>query len=170
MQFYGNIDPKSTLKMTNNNDFVSIQRVLEMYFELKWVYIIFGEVWKIVLVENDCWHNYTRKNWKTRYVIFQKHMRLICSGEELKVETLSEKELEKKYAGQISILSNGESIYKLNCRKAENLFIQIPKSKKNLLKYFCVVPFATKKPSEVKKPSFSDDPVSPDRIQVNSHL
>lgn len=85
--------------MATTRDFFSIQGTRETYDEIKRAYTMLEAPGNIEITEDDCGHDYTRKNREAMYAFFQKHLGLPGSSSEEEVDFATEQELQKTSTG-----------------------------------------------------------------------
>lgn len=105
--------PKPTLVMATTNDFFSIQGVYETMEKARAVYTVLGHSGDLHLVEDEYGHGYTQKTREAMYRFFQKYLELPGDGEELEVEFLTFRDLQKTKTGQVATDFEGETVYSL---------------------------------------------------------
>ncbi len=162
--------PKPTLIMATTRDFFSIQGARETYERAKRVYEIFGEPDNLQKVEDDHGHGYTQKTREAMYGFFQDHLQLPGSSAEEDVEFLSSQELQKNSTGQLSTSLDGETVFSLNRREAEEQINDLQASRKDLANHFPEVIKSAKKLSGYKEPSGTEEPVFTGRYQREGYV
>lgn len=105
--------PKPTLVMATTNDFFSIQGVYETMEKAQRIYASLGHTDDLKMVEDEYGHGYTRKTREAMYRFFQKHLNHPGNGEEIDVEFLSFRDLQKTKTGQVESDLGGETVYSL---------------------------------------------------------
>jgi dienelactone hydrolase len=157
--------PKPSLIMATTRDFFNIEGSRESYKEVKRVYDIFGKPGNVELTEDDEGHGYTQKNREAMYAFFLKHLKLDGSSEEIEVEYLTEKELQKTPTGQLASSLGGETVFTLNLKEAEKYFLNLKNSRKDIKNHTENVKLSARQLSGYRDPSLSDKPVFTGRYQ-----
>ena len=104
--------PKPTmLTFTTRDQYLSIQGAREAFQEAKKSYEAFGKGENLAMVEDDFKHWMTPKIRSSIYAFFLKHFQLRGDSNEVKVETLTEKELNVTTTGQAVTSKGGKIIF-----------------------------------------------------------
>jgi dienelactone hydrolase len=157
--------PKPTLIMATTRDFFNIEGSRESYKEVKRVYDIFGKPGNIELTEDDEGHGYTQINREAMYAFFRKHLQLDGPSEEVEVDYLTEKELQKTPTGQLASSLGGETVFTLNLKEANKYFYNLQNSRKDIKSHTENVKLSARQLSGYRDPSLSDKPVFTGRYQ-----
>lgn len=162
--------PKPTLIMATTRDFFSIQGARETYARAKRVYKIFGEPDNLQKVEDDHGHGYTQKTREAMYGFFQEHLQLPGSPAEEEVEFLTSEELQKTSTGQLSNSLEGETVFSLNCKEAEEQIEDLQSSREELDSHLAEVVKSAQALSGYKEPSGVEEPVFAGRFQRQGYV
>ena len=123
--------PKPTLLVTTSRDMFSIQGTHETYQQVLKGYTTMGKESDFIMVEDNAPHASTKLNREATYRFFQKHLSLPGSSLDEDVEMLSPEELKVTKTGQVSSSLEGETVFDINKKEAENLYRQLSESRQN---------------------------------------
>ncbi|MFC2125747.1 alpha/beta hydrolase family protein [Bacteroidota bacterium] len=163
--------PKPTLVMTTTRDFFSIQGAREVEQEAKRAFAAFEKEENFQWVEDDFPHTVTEKNAASRISFFQKHLDLPGDSIYYEVEILSPKELRVSETGNLltSPGLNGETTFKLNKKRTEELYKKIQFSRSDLPSHLNNVVKLAGNLSGYSKPDQKIDPVFTGRYQEKGY-
>ncbi|HOS72157.1 MAG TPA: alpha/beta hydrolase family protein [Bacteroidales bacterium] len=161
--------PRPTLIMATTRDFFSIQGTRETYEEVKRAYTMLGAPGNIEITEDDCGHDYTRKNREAMYAFFQKHLGLPGSSSEEEVDFATEQELQKTSTGQLSTSLEGLTVFDLNKRESEPLLAGLEAKRKNYPEGLSDIVTSAGKLSGFIYPSGGREPVFAGRFQRDDY-
>ncbi len=162
--------PKPTLVMATTRDFFNITGTRETVARVKKAYNVFGKPDHIALVEGDYEHGYTQNIREGMYAFFQKHLRLNGTPEELPVEYLTEKELQKTETGQLASSRKSETMFTLNLKDVQGVDEVTQKKKVNIASYIPTAVAQAKVYSGFRPPSSADKPVFTGRTQKDGYV
>ena len=111
--------PKPTLMITTTRDFFSIQGARETFNEVQRVYRVHNAADSFEMVEDDAPHASTPANREAMYQFFIKHFDVDASAEEEQVQVFDAAELQATPTGQVLSSYQGESVFSLMERTAE---------------------------------------------------
>jgi len=163
--------PKPTLVITTTRDFFSIQGAREVEQESKKAFAAFGKEENFQWIEDDFTHKVTEKNAASRISFFQKHLDLPGDSIYYEVEILTPKELRVSETGNLltSPGFSGETTFKLNKKRAEELLKEIQISRRNLSSHMRNVVDLAKTESGYHEPDQMINPVFTGRYQEKEY-
>jgi len=112
--------PKPAMQITTTRDFFSIQGARETAAEIERAYQALGKKENFQIIEDDESHASTKANRERLYAFFQKYLDLPGSAEEEEISYLSREETKITETGQVMTELQGETIFSLNLKEAEN--------------------------------------------------
>src|SRR5699024_6431324 len=143
-----------------SRDFFSIQGARETTREVSRVYKAYGEEDSFGMVEDDSIHTYTQKNREAMYRFFQKSLDNPGSQEDKALEPLKEEELQVTRTGQVATSFDGETVFSLNYKLAQEEQNKLEVSrKKNLSSHLPKAVRNAKKLSGYREPDSMAKPV-----------
>lgn len=162
--------PKPTLVMATTRDFFNIQGTRETVSRVKAAYTTFGKPENISLVEGDYEHGYTQNIREGMYAFFQKSLGLKGTPEELTVNYLTEKELQKTTTGQLATSHKSETLYSLNLKDVQALDVKTRNKKEGTGSQLQTAVAQAKIYSGFRAPDLSDKPVFTGRTQKDGYV
>ena len=123
--------PKPLLLVTTTRDIFSIQGVREVYKEISNGYQALGLPDNLAMVEDDAGHSPTKSNNEAMYSFFRKHLDFPGDVQDEEVTLFEVSELMVTSSGQVSTSIEGESVYSLNKKLANELNSQLIEKRKS---------------------------------------
>jgi len=111
--------PKPTLIISTYNDFFNYQGVLNTFKEVKDFYSLAGSLETVNMVADEGEHQSTQLNREALYRFFQKHLDLPGNPGDIEVTPFDSKQLNVTKTGQVLSSFDGESVFSLNRKKAQ---------------------------------------------------
>ena len=121
--------PRPTLMLVTTRDFFSIQGARETYMEAWKAFEALGAPDQLAITEDDAGHDYTKKNLEALYAFFQKHLRNPGDPGDQEVDFLTMEELRVTPTGQLIGSLEGETVFSINRKRAEELTRALEKSR-----------------------------------------
>lgn len=162
--------PKPTLLIATTEDFFSIQGARETAKEVSEIYHVFGEDGNFGMVEDGGGHGSTEKNREAMYSFFQKHLDNPGNSDDENVEILSEEESRVTTTGQVSTALDGETVFSLNQRVAENHITLLQASRLDLAGHLPRVLNSARKLSGYQEPTEISEPVFTGTIERDGYV
>lgn len=145
--------PAPSLIVSGTYDFFSIQGARETYDEVKNAYAAFGMEDNIGMVEDDWGHGYTAKIRESVSEFFQKSLNLPGDPKDEDVEVTKSEDLFVTKTGNLaSSFGNTETVFSLNRKESQDLFMDIGRSRENTEKHLGEVNSMAKKLSGYIEP------------------
>lgn len=162
--------PKPALMITTTEDYFSIQGARETAQEVSEIYQVYGEAGNFGMAEDGGGHGSTEKNREAMYRFFRKHLDHPGNSDDEPVEILSEEEIRVTTTGQVSTSLDGETVFSLNRREAENHSKSLQTSREDLAGHLPRVLKSARKLSGYQEPTESSEPVFTGRIQRDGYV
>ena len=121
--------PRPTLMLATTRDFFSIQGARETYQEARKAFEALGAPDHLAMTEDDAGHDYTKKNLEALYAFFQKHLQNPGDPGDQEVDLLTMEELRITPTGQLIGSLEGETVFSINRKRAEDLLRALEKSR-----------------------------------------
>ena len=121
--------PRPTLMLVTTRDFFSIQGARETYQEARKAFEALGAPDHLAMTEDDAEHDYTKKNLEALYAFFQKHLQNPGDPSDQEVDPLTMEELRITPTGQLIGSLEGETVFSINRKRAEDLMRVLEKSR-----------------------------------------
>ncbi len=151
--------PKPTLILVTTRDFFSIQGARETYQEARRAFEALGAPDNLAITEDDAGHDYTKKNLEALYAFFQKHLQNPGDPADQKVDLLTVEELKITPTGQLIGSLEGETVFSLNRKRAEDLVRVLERSRSDLNRHLGEVPAKARLVSGYLDPGSHSSPV-----------
>ena len=132
--------PRPTLMLVTTRDFFSIQGARETYLEASRAFEALGAADRLAMTEDDAGHDYTKKNLEALYAFFQKHLQNPGDPVDQEVDLLTMEELRVTPTGQLIGSLEGETVFSINRKRAEDLTRVLEKSRSVLDSHLSQVP------------------------------
>ncbi|MGE5419752.1 MAG: alpha/beta hydrolase, partial [Chloroflexota bacterium] len=161
--------PKPALMITTSGDMFSIQGAMETEAEVAGIYNAYGKSENFSRCEDNAGHASTNRNREAMYAFFQKHLSNPGNPSDEAVHLLSADELRVTDSGQVSLSLNGETVFSLNMKRANELEKNLNSMRTNLQSFLPSVVRSAKELSGFSEPSLKNVPVFSGRIRRNGY-
>src|SRR5690606_24861587 len=151
--------PRPTLVVATTRDFFSIQGARETVAEASKAFEALGELDHLVIVEDDYGHGYTVKTREAIYAFFQEHLMNPGDPTDHEVKYLKMPELQISETGQLIGSIDGETVFSLNKRYADDLIRQLEASRAQVSNHLSRVRDTAVEMAGVKAPPDVEPPI-----------
>lgn len=162
--------PKPSLMILTYDDMFNIQGARDTYEETMKIYETYGKQDNLEITEDFGGHESTIKNREALYAFFQKH--LDCPGnlQDEKVTSLTAEEIQVTQTGHLSTSGGSETVFSLNSKESQKIYLQLQESKVNLSGWLPEVVRKAKELSGYRKTDISPKPVLTGILQKESFI
>jgi len=161
--------PRPTLMLVTTRDFFSIQGARETYEEARRAFEALGAPDHLSITEDDAGHDYTKKNLEALYAFFQKHLQNPGDPGDQEVDLLTMEELRITPNGQLIGSFEGETVFSINRKRAEDLARVLEKSRSALDSHLDRVPNEARRISGYLDPGLPSGQVFRGRYQRSGY-
>ena len=161
--------PKPLLIIATTEDFFSIQGTRESARELSKMYDALGRSDFFGMVEDGGGHASTKRNREAMYTFFQKHLDNPGNPVDEEVDILSDDEIQVTSTGQLATSLEGETIFTLNRKRAEEQISNLQIARTHPDRHFPSSVRAAKELSGYREPSETTGSIFTGRIQRDGY-